>query len=86
MQILVRSNTLFRRLFDEFARRGWRSPPYEEPYAIKGEKPRRIERLCYRALVECAVFDAKAAELLGTSVHELSRRIVEPPDLEAVPA
>ena len=49
------SNSLFRSLFDEFDRRGWRSPPYEEPYAMKGEKPRRFRRLCYRALVEGAV-------------------------------
>ena len=80
------SNTLFRRLFDEFTRRGWRSPPYKEPCAMKGEKPRRFERLCYRALVEGAVSDAKAAELLGISVHELNRRVEEPPDLEALPA
>ena len=37
---------------------------------MKGEKPRRFERLCYRALVEGAVSDAKAAELLGISVHD----------------
>ena len=80
------SNTLFRMLFDEFSRRGWRSPPYEEPCAMKGEKPRRFERLCYRALVEGAVSDAKAAELLGISVHELNRRVEEPPDVEVVPA
>ena len=80
------SNTLFRRLFEEFTRRGWRSPPYEEPCAMKGEKPRRFERLCYRALVEGAVSDAKAAELLGISVHELHRRVAELPDLGAVPA
>ena len=54
--------------------------------AVKGEKPRRFERLCYRALVEGAVSDAKAAELLGISVYELNRRAEEPPDLEAVPA
>ena len=80
------SNTLFRFLLDEFSRRGWRSPPYEEPCAMNGEKPRRFERLCYRALVEGAVSDAKAAELLGISVHELNRRVEEPPDVEAVPA
>ena len=80
------SNTLFRRLFDEFTRRGWRSPPYDEPYAMKGEKPRRFERLCYRALVEGAISVSKAAELLGISVRELNRRVEEPPDLEAVPA
>ena len=53
--------------------------------AVKGEKPRRFERLCYRALVEGAVSDTRAAELLGISVHELNRRVEAPPDLEVVP-
>ena len=53
--------------------------------AVKGETPRRFERLCYRALVEGAVSDTRAAELLGISVHELNRRVEEPPDLEVVP-
>ena len=78
------SNSLFRSLFDEFASRGWRSPPYEEPYASQGEMPGRFERLCYRALVEGAVSEAKAAELLGISVHELNQRVEEPPSF--VPA
>ena len=73
------SETLFRQLFDEFSRRGWRSPPYREPHAMKGEKPKRFERLCFRALAEGAISEAKAAELLGSSVHELSRRMQEPP-------
>ena len=80
------SDTLFRFLFDEFSRRGWRSPPYREPDARKDEKPRRFERLCFRALVEGAVSDAKAAELLGTSVHELNRRVEEPPAGETADA
>jgi len=80
------SNSLFRSLFDEFARRGWRSPPYEEPYAMQGEKPGRFERLCYRALVEGAVSDAKAAELLGISVRELNQRVEEPPRFEPLAA
>ena len=45
---------------------------------MKGEKPRRFERLCYRALVEGVVSHAKAAELLGISLRELSRRMEEP--------
>ena len=69
------SNALFRRLFDDFSRRGWRSPPYREPHAMDGEEPRRFERLCLRALAEGAISDAKAAELLGTSVHALNRRM-----------
>lgn len=80
------STSLFRSLFDEFDRRGWRSPPHEEPYAMQGEKPKRFERLCYRALVEGAVSDAKAAELLGISVHELNQRVEEPPRFEPVAA
>ena len=77
------SNALFRRLFAEFKRQGWRSPPYREPLAMVGEKPRRFERLCFRAVVEGAISEAKAAELLGHSVHELNRRLDAPLDMEA---
>ncbi len=77
---------LFRKLFNDFARFGWRSPPYEEPLAMQGEKPRRFERLCFRALAEGAISEAKAAELLGISVHDLNRRIEEPPDTETLDA
>ena len=72
-----------RQLFNEFVRRGWRSPPYKEPWAMQGERPMRFERLCFRALSEGAISEAKAAELLGHSVHELNRRMDEPPSLEA---
>jgi len=72
-------DTLFRLLFDEFTRHGWRSPPYQEPHAMPGEEPRRFERLCFRALVEGAISEAKAAELLEIPVHELNRRVEEPP-------
>ena len=75
------NQTLFRRLFDEFKRRGWRDSPYEEPLAIReGEKPRRFERLCLRALAEGIISEPKAAELLGVPVRELDRRMQEPPE------
>ena len=77
------TTTLFKALFDEFDRQGWRSPPFEEPCAMKGEEPRRFKRLCFRALAERMISDAKAAELLGMSVHELNRKMEEPPDMEA---
>ncbi len=48
---------------------------------MPGEVPRRFERLCFRALAEGAVSEAKAAELLETSVHELNQRMEEPPGL-----
>ena len=76
------SESLFRRLFDAFTRLGWRTPPYKEPYARKGEKPKRFERLTFRALAEGVVSESKAAELLGVSVHELNQRMEEPPAVE----
>ncbi len=73
------SEALFRRLFNDFNRLGWCAPPYQEPYARKGEEPKRFERLTFRALAEGAISEAKAAEVLETSVHELNRRMEEPP-------
>ena len=74
------SATLFRRLFNDFDRFGWRRPPYEEPLARKkGEEPKRFERLTFRALAEGAISEARAAELLGISVQKLNQRMEEPP-------
>ena len=76
-------NPLFRLLFNEFTRHGWRSSPYKEPGAMPGEQPLRFERLCFRALAEGAISETKASELLGQSVHELTQRMDEPPSLES---
>ncbi len=78
----ILSASVVRQLFNEFRRRGWHSPPYKEPEAMPGERPMRFERLCFRALSEGAISEAKAAELLGHSVHELNRRMDEPPSLD----
>ena len=69
---------LFKRLFDEFERRGWRKPPYAEPGAIKLERPERFTRLCYRAVSEGVISESKAAELLGITARELERRLDSP--------
>ena len=74
---------LYRRLFAEFSRRGWRSPPFPEPEAMPAEMPKRFERLCFRALAEGAVSGAKAAELLGMSVRRLNELMEEPPAADA---
>jgi Zn-dependent peptidase ImmA (M78 family) len=70
----------YRRLFRVFNQRGWRKPPFEEPGAIPPEKeePRRMERLCFRALSERLIGESKAAEILGISVRELSKRMDQP--------
>lgn len=71
---------LYEELFGAFKEKGWRTKPYEEAGALPPQKesPRRLERLCYRALAEGAISDAKAAELLGISARELNRRLDEP--------
>lgn len=66
-----------RSLCVEIARRGWRRPPYE-PVELPAEQPVRFQRLCYRALTEGAISEAKAAELLGVTVSELDRRMEVP--------
>ena len=71
---------MFRQLFLEFSKRGWRSPPYE-PMPLPPEEPRRFERLCFRALAENVISEAKAAELLGMSVHRLNALMEEPPSV-----
>jgi len=73
----ILAETGFRRLFQLFNRNGWRKAPYEEPGAMdpKSETPKRMERLCFRALSERLISEAKAAEILGISVRELNRRM-----------
>lgn len=72
--------TLVKRLFDEFKRRGWRSPPYQEPQPVERERAQRMARLCYRAVEEARLSEARAAEVLGISVRELDRRMTMPCD------
>lgn len=78
------SEALFKDLFKTFTERGWRAPPYKEPGAVSAGRPKRFERLCYRALAEGACSESKAAELLALSVDELNVRMDAPPthDLE----
>jgi Zn-dependent peptidase ImmA (M78 family) len=70
----------YRRLFQIFNQKGWRKPPFEEPGCIdpSEEQPRRMERLCFRALAERAMGESKAAEILGISVRELNCRMDHP--------
>ena len=68
-----------RGLFESFARLGWRSAPYHEPNPMLPENPRRFHRLCYRALAEGVVSEAKAAELLRFSVRQLNEAMEQAP-------
>jgi Zn-dependent peptidase ImmA (M78 family) len=65
----------YRGLFEIFAKKGWRTPPYNEPEPIPKEEPQRFKRLCFRALAEDAICEAKAAELLGMTVRRLNQEM-----------
>lgn len=71
------NQSVFARMFKLFADRGWRAPPYKEPETLDPalEEPKRFERLCYRALTENVIGEARAAELLGLTVRELDARL-----------
>jgi Zn-dependent peptidase ImmA (M78 family) len=70
----------FKRMFQSFNEKGWRKHPYKEPGALPPEKeqPQRMERLTFRALAERVIGEAKAAEILGISVRDLTRRMDQP--------
>ncbi len=74
------NEALYKKLFDDFERLGWRKPPYDEPGKIAAERPERFRRLCFRAVAEGAVSESKAAELLGITERELDRQMEQPPD------
>ena len=67
-------DALFGRLYRDMSGFGWGSPPYAGPEPLAPERPSRFERLCSRAVAENVISDAKAAELLGTSVRKLHER------------
>ena len=69
---------LLKSLFEEYVRRGWRTPPFAEPGAILAERPERFTRLCYRAISEGAISEAKGAELLGITIQALGQRLDNP--------
>ena len=64
-------------LFSLFKEKGWRSPPFEEPDALapEREEPMRFRRLCFRALSEGLIGEARAAELLGITVRQLEEKL-----------
>lgn len=71
------NRTLYSDLFDIYDRNGWRAEPYKEPEALDPgrEEPMRFRRLCFRALSEGLVSEARTAELLGMTVRGLEEEL-----------
>ena len=73
------TSALMGRMFGRYQELGWRSPPYEEEFAMPGERSGRFECLCFRALSEGAISEAKASELLEIRVGDLDLLMEYPP-------
>lgn len=82
-QVDVINHSSLQYAFRTFAR-GWRSqepdPLEQTSTAALFEKPRRFERLVYRALAEDMIAPSKAAELLRQSVTQVERGLKGPTD------
>lgn len=74
-QLGLISKALYSRLWTQIRALGWNGPQSNEPHRLEPENPQRMERLCFRAIVEGAVSESKAAELMRMSVRELDRRL-----------
>lgn len=72
--LAIISEAACRGLFKQFSRRGWRK---QEPMRLEPERPARFGRLCFRALAERCISEAKAAELLHVPVRDLDKRLHE---------
>ena len=74
------STTAHRSLYAAFAHRRWLKAPFPEPLPLPKEETDRFQRLCFWALAEEAISEAKAAEMLGITVRKLNEAMEEPPE------
>jgi Zn-dependent peptidase ImmA (M78 family)/DNA-binding XRE family transcriptional regulator len=75
-QLGVVTKAVYGRLWAQIRGLGWNGPQSTEPHAMPPEVPQRMERMCLRAVVEGAISEARAAELLNISVREFDRRLM----------
>ncbi|MFH1700885.1 MAG: XRE family transcriptional regulator [Candidatus Zixiibacteriota bacterium] len=66
------SKSLFERAWKVFNKKGWRKV---EPEKLPSESPKRFELLIFRAVIENIIGEAKAAELLNTSISSIRSHI-----------
>jgi Zn-dependent peptidase ImmA (M78 family)/DNA-binding XRE family transcriptional regulator len=75
-QLGMISKTVYGRLWGQIKALGWNGPSSTEPNRLAPEVPQRMERMCFRAVVEGAISESRAAELLQISVRELDARLL----------
>lgn len=67
LELGIISQAHHRRLFRQFAEKGWRKPPYPELGKLAPERSTRLERLCWRAISEEKITETRAEAVLGRS-------------------
>ena len=74
-QLDIISRTVFQRLWSQIKALKWNHPDTKEPSPIDKEVPTRMQRLCFRAVSEGIISEAKAASLLRITTRELDRQL-----------
>jgi Zn-dependent peptidase ImmA (M78 family) len=69
-QLGLLSKAAYGKLWGQIRALGLNALGAKEPHDIEPERPKRMERLCLRAVAEGAVSESKAAELLRVNVRE----------------
>lgn len=72
-QLGVLTKVEYGRIWGQIKRLGWNGPSSKEPHPSDVEVPKRMGRLCLRAVTEGAISEPKAARLLKISVRQLDR-------------
>ena len=66
---------LLRNIWNQIKALNWNNADTQEPNPIAKEIPVRMQRLCFRAVAEGIISEAKAASLLRITTRELDRRL-----------
>lgn len=74
-QLEIISHKVYHQLWGQIKALKWNSPETKEPNPIEKEIPTRMQRLCFRAVAESLISEAKAASLLRITTRELDRQL-----------
>lgn len=74
-QLEIISHKVYHQLWGQIKALGLNSPETKEPNPIDKEVPARMQRLCFRAVAESLISEAKAASLLRITTRELDRQL-----------
>lgn len=75
-QLGILTKAAYGRLWGQIKALGWNGHMSNEPNQCDPEVPQRMERLCLRAVAECAISESKAAELLQISIRKLDHLLM----------